>query len=347
MNVHVVIMAGGVGSRLWPVSTPEYPKQFIDLLGTGKSLLQMTYERFLPLAAPDRIWVVTAARYTGIVASQLPDVPEDNIIGEPMARNTAPCIAYVSWKIHSRFPDSVIVVTPSDALVHETDIFRQTLAPAIDSASTLGRIVTVGIVPDRPATGYGYIHCDAAVPGKIAKVQAFKEKPTAKKAVEYLESGGYYWNAGIFVWHVKTVIGEYRRFAPRIAELMDEMAPCMWKEEEKDAMKECFPLCDNISVDYAIMEKAEHMYLCTGSFHWSDLGGWTSLRDNMKRDQDGNAVVGEKVHLYDCRDCIVHSDGSAPAVVQGLENYVVAVREGRTLVCSLDKEQKIKDYAAR
>jgi mannose-1-phosphate guanylyltransferase len=346
MEAHIVIMAGGVGSRLWPVSTPDCPKQFIDLLGTGRSLLQMTYDRFLPLASPERIWVVTSERYAGTVAEQLPSIPKEHILGEPVGRNTAPCIAYVSWKIRSWYPDAVIAVTPADAVIHNPQDFRPLIASALRFAGEGERIVTVGIKPDRPSTGYGYVHSVEAAPGKIAKVLSFKEKPSLETATEYLSSGGYYWNAGIFVWSVGTIVSEMRRFAPGIASLMDGLSPALWTDREQEVLRDVFPRCESISIDYAVMEKSSDIYLVTGEVCWSDLGGWTSLRDNIGTDADGNAVVGRGVSLYDCKGCVVHSDGSAPLVVQGLEDYVVAVREGRTLICALDKEQNIRQYSA-
>ena len=214
MDTHVVIMAGGIGSRLWPLSTPERPKQFIDVLGVGKSLIQLTVERFLPVCAPDKFWVVTSEKYVDIVREQLPDIPAEQVLAEPEARNTAPCIAYACWKIAQRYPAANIVVTPADALVLRTDAFADAIRKALAATDGTDAIVTVGITPTRPETGYGYIHAAEAVPGEVVKVSAFKEKPDAATAEAYLADGHYFWNAGIFVWNVKTITRQLRAYAP-------------------------------------------------------------------------------------------------------------------------------------
>lgn len=269
-------MAGGVGSRLYPLSTPERPKQFLDLLGCGKTLIQLTYERFL-LADPDaRFWVVTSASYVHFVREQLPSIPEERILAEPVARNTAPCIAYACWKIKARYPDSNIAVTPADAYVPDAPAFAATMRTALGFASQGERIVCVGITPSSPHTGYGYIH---AVPGggEVVKVSEFKEKPSLDVARSYLDAGGYYWNAGIFVWNVRTIESELRAHAPQICSVMDELAPALYGPSEEEALGRLFPTCEKISIDYAVMEKSSSVYVIPALWEWSDLGSFEAI----------------------------------------------------------------------
>lgn len=346
MNTHVVIMAGGVGSRLWPLSTPAMPKQFIDILGVGRSLLQLTVERFLPLCPPDRFWVVTSEKYVDIVRQQLPAVPDDQILAEPEARNTAPCIAYASWKIARKDPDANIVVTPADALVLKTFEFAETIHKALTFTEMTDAVVTVGIAPTRPETGYGYIHAEEAAQGQVVKVSEFKEKPDLATAEAYLADGHYFWNAGIFVWKVSTIVEELRVFAPQIAGVMDELAPSFFTEGETAALKKLFPTCEKVSIDYAVMEKSEKIHVIAEDLQWSDLGSWGSIKTHIEPDANGNAVIGSDVRLFDCKDCFVHAAGEKTVVVEGLEGYIVAESADRLLVCRLSEEQHIKEYSA-
>lgn len=343
---HVVIMAGGIGSRLWPLSTPDNPKQFIDVLGTGKSLIQMTVERFLPVCDIRNFWVVTSVRYVDIVAAQLPGIPADHILAEPQARNTAPCIAYACWKIALKYPDANIVVTPADALVLKTEAFASLVRTALEYSASGDRIVTVGITPDRPETGYGYICAAGNAAGKVAKVLAFREKPDLETAKGYLESGNYYWNAGIFVWTVHTIVSQLRRFAPQIAEVMDRLSPSLYTEGEGGALAELFPQCEKVSIDYAVMEKSDDIYVISGELGWSDLGSWSAVGAHLEKDADGNAVVGGDVRLFGCKGCIVHVQESRTVVLEGLENCVISVKGGNMLVCHLSEEQHIKEFSA-
>ena len=345
-HTHVVIMAGGIGSRLWPLSTPERPKQFIDILGVGKSLLQLTVERFLPVCAPDRFWVVTSAMYVDIVREQLPDVPADQILAEPEARNTAPCIAYASWKIVRKDPEANIVVTPADALVLRTVAFADTIRKALEFTAESDAIVTVGIAPTRPETGYGYILAGEAVKGQVVKVSAFKEKPDLETARTYLADGRYVWNAGIFVWNVRTIVSELRTHAPQIAGVMDALSPSFFTEDEPKALRQLFPTCEKVSIDYAVMEKSTNIHVIAEDLGWSDLGSWGSVRSHVALDADGNAVIGGDVRLFGCKNCFVHTAGEKTVVVEGLEGYIVAESAGRLLVCRLSEEQRIKDFSA-
>ena len=346
MDTHVVIMAGGIGSRFWPMSTPDLPKQFVDILGTGKSLIQMTVDRFIPICLMTRFWVVTGERYVDLVKEQLPQIPEDHIIAEPEARSTAPCIAYACWKIRKKYPDANIVFTPADALVIDQKEFRRVIRTALEFTADQHRIVTVGIRPSRPETGYGYIAEGSAVEGsEICKVDSFREKPSLEVAQEYLRQGNYLWNAGIFVWNVDTITDELRRHVPDLAAKMDEIYEDLYTDAEKATVGRVFPTCEKISIDYAVMEKSEYIYTIPADFGWSDLGTWGSLRSLLPQDAEGSAVVGNDVRMIDCKGCIVHAPDLGRVVVQGLEGYIVAQHGDRLLVCRLDHEQKITEYA--
>ena len=345
-HTNIVIMAGGIGSRLWPVSTPEMPKQFIDLLGVGKSLLQLTVERFRPVADIAGMWVVTSENYVDIVRKQLPEMPADHILAEPVPRNTAPCIAYACWRIMREDPEANIVVTPSDAIVLKTELFSEIISKALEFTASTSSIVTVGIHPDRPETGYGYICSSSKEECNVVKVNEFREKPDRETAERYLAAGNYFWNAGIFVWSVSTIVDQMRRHAPQIAGMMDKIARTFGTDEEKAALAEFFPQCDKISIDYAVMEKSDSIYVISADLGWSDLGSWTSAGSHIAEGPDGNRVVGNDVRLIDSEGCIVHVEECRKVVVKGLKDYVVACRGGNLLVCPAADEQKIKDYAA-
>lgn len=343
-NTHLIIMAGGIGSRFWPLSTPAYPKQFVDVLGIGKSLLQMTVERFGELCAYNHIWIVTNKDYVAMVKEHLPQVPDSNILAEPAARNTAPCIAYACWKIKERYPDANVVVTPSDALVMDTAEFRRVIGKALDFTENRRVIVTIGIKPNRPETGYGYVQATTEQPADdVFKVQSFREKPDLKTAQEYLVDGHFFWNAGIFVWNIDTIVGELHKHVPGLCSQMDEMAACFDTEQEAEAVNRIFPTCEKISIDYAVMEKADCIYTIPADFGWSDLGNWASLYGLLPKDGNGNAVVGN-VSMYECKDCVVHAGEAKSVVLQGLEDCIVAEKDGRLLVCKRSEEQRIKDF---
>ena len=346
MATHVVIMAGGIGSRLWPLSTPDIPKQFIDVLGVGRTLLQLTVDRFAPLCAPGNFWVVTGERYAHLVREQLPDIPGEQILCEPEGRNTAPCIAYASWKIQQKDPEANIVVTPADALVMKTAEFAATIGKALAFTAERDAVVTVGITPSRPETGYGYIHAAEALHGQLVKVSEFKEKPDLDTAIGYLEDGHYFWNAGIFVWNVHTIVQELRNYAPQIAAVMDALSPSFFTEKEQAELRRLFPTCEKISIDYAVMEKSPRIYVIAEDLAWSDLGSWGSIMTHLKADEDGNTVIGADVRLHGCRDCIVHTAEEKTVVVEGLDGYIVAESKDRLLICRLSQEQHIKEYSA-
>ena len=347
METHVVIMAGGIGSRFWPMSTPELPKQFVDILGVGKTLIQLTVERFAPLCPQENFWVVTGERYVDLVKQQVPQLLDDHIIAEPQGRGTAPCIAYACWKIAQKHPDANIVFTPSDALVIDVTEFRRVIRAALEFTESQHSIVTIGIKPDRPETGYGYIAEGEKVEGtEICKVDSFREKPSLEVAKDYLRQGIYLWNAGIFVWNVSTITSALRTYTPTLAATMDEMSAAFYTDSEKEMVARLFPTCEKISIDYAVMEKADCIYTLPASFGWSDLGTWGSLRTLMPQDEEGNAVVGENVKLIGSKGCIVHTPELSKVIVQGLEGYIVAQHGDRLLICRLDDEQNITRYVS-
>ena len=348
-NNHLVIMAGGVGSRFWPMSTAEQPKQFIDVLGCGKTLLQLTVERFGDLVDPENIWVVTNESYAGIVAQQLPDMPKTNILCEPCRRNTAPCIAYVSWRIKKKDPKANIVVTPSDHIVMNVQEFQRIIKDCMKFTSDTDAIVTLGMKPSRPETGYGYIQANlgaASLRNKgIFRVDSFREKPDLETALRYIKQNNYYWNAGIFIWNVNTIVNAFRMYQPKLAKIFESMLPVYDTPEEQATINQKFPSCENISVDYAIMEKADEIFVCPADFGWSDLGTWGSLQMQSKRDLYGNAVIGPDVKLFECHNCMVHTAQEKKVVVQGLDGYIVAENNDTLLICKLSEEQRIKQFS--
>lgn len=346
---HLVIMAGGVGSRFWPMSTAERPKQFIDVLGVGRSLIQLTYDRFEGVCAPENVWVVTNERYAAIVREQLPDIPVDHILKEPCRRNTAPCIAYVSWRIKKSDSRANIVVTPSDHIVTNPVEFRRVVNQCLKFSSEADAIVTLGMKPTRPETGYGYIQADLASASarnkEIYRVDKFCEKPNVETAIQYTKQNNFYWNAGIFIWSVSTIINAFRIYEPSIAKVFDEIRDVLGTDAEQETINRVYPECKNISVDYAIMEKAEEIFVCPSSFGWSDLGTWGSLLVQSKKDEYGNAIIGDNVDVYDTRNCIVNARGEKKVVIQGLDGYIVAEQDGVLMICQLSEEQRIKYFS--
>ncbi len=347
-NNHLVIMAGGVGSRFWPMSTAECPKQFIDVLGTGKTLLQMTVERFNGICDINNTWIVTNKNYVDIVKEQLPDIPAGNILCEPCRRNTAPCIAYVSWKIKSKDPKANIVVTPSDHVVMNIAEFQRIIKNCLGFTSETDAIVTLGIKPTRPETGYGYIQADLSTSSlrnkEIFRVDSFREKPDAKTAEQYIKKNNYFWNAGIFVWNVSTIVNAFRVYEPAISQTFESLLPIYGTEQEQKEIDRVFPGCESISVDYAIMEKAEEIFVCPGDFGWSDLGTWGSLLTQTKKDLYGNSCIGHDINMYESKDCMVHTMQEKKVVIQGLEGYIVAENNDTLLICKLSEEQRIKQF---
>ena len=347
MDTHIVIMAGGVGSRLWPASTPECPKQFIDVLGVGKTMIQLTVERFSPIVPMDRFWIVTSGAYVDKVREQLPGIPEDQILAEPEARNTAPCIAYACWKIAKNYPGANIVVSPADAIVLNKEEFVCLISSALKEVASTDKIVTIGVRPTRPETGYGYICAENSSASGAVKVSSFKEKPDKELALKYIRSGNYFWNAGIFVWNVNTVISEMWKYAPNIAAIMDQLSPDLYTAGEKVALMKLFPQCEKKSIDYAVMEKSANIFMISGDMGWSDLGTWGAVKQYMDADADGNVKTGGDVRLFNCSNCVVHTPDTDTVVLEGLDGYVVALREGNLLVSRISEEQNIRNFSKK
>lgn len=349
MSTHLVIMAGGVGSRFWPMSTAERPKQFIDVLGCGRTLLQLTIDRFGKIFSPENIWVVTSARYAALVHEQLPDVPVGNILQEPCRRNTAPCIAYVSWRIKAQDPKANIVVTPSDHIVLNTAEFQRVINSALRFTAETDSIVTLGMKPTRPETGYGYIQADLSVASarnrEIYRVDAFREKPDLPTAERYIRQNNFFWNSGLFVFRVSTIVNALRIYAPQISRIFEDLQSVYGTADEQAAINENFPKCESISIDYAVMEKAEEIFVFPADFGWSDLGTWGSLHDRTAHDANGNAAIGQNIRFVESRNCIVHTTEERRVVVQGLEGYIIAEKDDTLLICRLSDEQQIRLFA--
>lgn len=348
-NNHLVIMAGGVGSRFWPMSTTAKPKQFIDVLGVGRSLLQLTFDRFDGICPPENVWVVTNSRYKNLIKEQLPEIPEENILCEPCRRNTAPCIAYVSWRIKARDRNANIVVSPSDHIVMNGAEFRRVILQCLKFTGETDAIVTLGMKPTRPETGYGYIQADLSSSSprnkEIFRVDSFREKPDLETAQKYIKNKSYFWNAGIFLWSVNTIVNAFRIYQPAISKIFEGLLPVYGTPLEQEEIDRRFPECENISVDYAIMEKAEEIFVCPSDFGWSDLGTWGSLLVQTKKDLYGNGVIGSNVELFDTHNSIIHTLGKKKVVVQGLDGYIVAEEDDRLLICKLSEEQRIKQFS--
>ncbi|MCD7710391.1 MAG: mannose-1-phosphate guanylyltransferase [Porphyromonadaceae bacterium] len=342
---HLVIMAGGVGSRFWPMSTPAVPKQFLDITGEGRTLIQRTADRFASLVPPERMWVVTAKQYAPLVREQLPEIPAANLLLEPCMRNTAPCIAYAGWKIKAVDPEAAIVVSPADHVVTDVAEFRRVIAHSLAFVTDRPAILTLGMKPTRPETGYGYIAVAAGQTQGILPVESFREKPSLAVAESYLAEGRYFWNSGLFLWHVRTLEAAFRTYTPALADLFDRMSAAFYTPDEQRAVDALYPECQSISIDYAVMEKASDLYVCPADFGWSDLGTWGSLHTLLPKDECDNASVGDRVKLVDSRHCIVHVPSGKRVVVEGLDGYIVAERDGTLLICRLQDEQHIKEFS--
>ena len=352
-HTYVLIMAGGVGSRFWPKSRNHFPKQFIDILGLGKSLLQLTYERFLNICPAEQILILTNESYAGLVAQQLPNVLTENILLEPSRNNTAPCIAYASYKILKANPEANIVVAPSDNLILKEEVFLQKINQALDYAAQHDALLTLGISPTRPDTGYGYIKYEkeqgtrSKEGEEIKKVMAFMEKPSLDKAKSYIESGDYVWNAGIFIWSAKAIKKAFEKYSPEIAHLFETGNSTYNTPEEANFITLNYPKSPNISIDYAIMEKAENVYTIPADIGWSDLGTWASLHSVAEKDESNNAVNCAHLHLQNTSNCIIQIPDNKAAVIKGLQDYII-VDDGKVLmIYPKSDEQEIKQVAGK
>jgi mannose-1-phosphate guanylyltransferase len=341
-NLYVVLMAGGVGVRFWPYSRNSRPKQFLDVLGTGKTLIQSTLDRFLSVCPIENIYVVTHEEHAALVKAQLPQLSDDQILAEPMRKNTAPCIAYASYKIHQKNKDAVIVVTPSDHLILKENEFIDVIKKAVDQAKAQDKLITLGIKPTRPETGYGYIqyHTEKSF---TKKVKTFTEKPELTLAKKFLESGDFVWNAGIFIWGAQAIIDSIQTYMPEMAEVFEEIKPKLGTTDEEDAIAAAYPQCKSISIDYGIMEKAKNVYVCLGDFSWSDLGSWASIHEISDKDNNNNAVAANAL-TYETRNCIIRGSKDKLIVAQGLNGYLIGEFGNVFIVCEKDKEEQFRRF---
>jgi mannose-1-phosphate guanylyltransferase len=346
-NHYVAIMAGGIGSRFWPMSRTALPKQFLDVLNTGKTLVQWTYDRYAKFIPAENIFIVTSEEYVDIVKLQLPMLPIENILAEPSKKNTAPCIAYISFKLAQMNPDAKCIVAPSDHLILEEDRFQAIALQALDFVDNIKALATLGIQPTHPNTGYGYIQFEGLEVAKdVYKVKTFTEKPDLEIAKSFLASGDFLWNAGIFAWKISSILTAFEKYQPEMFELFDQEKLHFNTPAENAAIQRIYPLCTNISIDIAIMEKANNVYVMPASFGWSDLGTWNSAYENMEKDYLGNAVASDNVIVIDATKCMINSPKDKLVLVQGLDDFIVIDTKDVLLICSRDKEQSIKEYVA-
>nr|WP_320118771.1 mannose-1-phosphate guanylyltransferase [uncultured Marinifilum sp.] len=371
-NNYIIIMAGGIGSRFWPMSTAAKPKQFLDVLGIGKTLLQQTVDRFKSIAPAENILVVTSAKYKQLVQEQCPELLESNILLEPCMRNTAPCIAYACSKIKGLCKDANMVVAPSDHLITKEEEFIRIIENGLAFTEKDDVLLTLGIEPHKPETGYGYIqaqddkskeknqslhigsegvsyetmtnHSQTISQAKPLQVQAFKEKPDLQTAKEYLHKGNYFWNSGIFLWSLSSISKAFDRHLPDLKDIFRKGKQYLNTDKEQEFIDSMFPFCPSISIDYGIMEKADNIYVQPADFGWSDLGTWGSLWEKREKSEEGNTVVGDKTHLFDSSNCIVNMPLNKKVVIQGLENYIIVEENDTLLICKKEDEQRIKEF---
>lgn len=345
-NNYCVIMAGGIGSRFWPMSRDARPKQFLDILGKGESLLQATFKRFLKICPPENIYIVTNEKYRSQIKEQL-SIADACILGEPDRRNTAPCIAYAAYKIMSLNPDANMVVAPSDHVISKEEDFAGAINIALNFTAENDALLTLGIQPSRPDTGYGYIQFSSdgtAVKNDIYKVKKFTEKPDLEHAKSFISSGDYLWNAGIFIWNAKTIRKEFEKHLPLIHKAFDGGFSKYNTDEEAAYIAEVYPACESISIDFGVMEKSDSVYVQAAEFGWSDLGTYGSLYEHLEKDKSGNAIIGSHVLQYGSKNCIVNVPNGKLVVMQGLEDYIVIEAEETLLICRKEDEQQIKQF---
>lgn len=344
-NNYVAIMAGGIGSRFWPVSRNDLPKQFLDILNTGKTLIQATFDRFAQFIPVQNIYVVTANNYIELVAGQLPQMKRENILGEPSRKNTAPCIAYISYKLQKINPESNLICAPADHLILDEVSFTKSCIEALGFTGENNALLTLGMKPLKPNTGYGYIQYEQpAVTDNIYKVKTFTEKPDLELAKTFIASGDFLWNAGIFAWKTKNILTAFENHLPELHELFHEAQKAMNTENESSNIEHIYPLCVNISIDYGILEKADNVYVIPASFGWSDLGTWASAYENLEKDYTDNAVTGENVILFEAAKNMIHTEGAKLVMLQGMSDFIVVDTPDVLMICKMDKEQNVKEY---
>jgi len=342
-NNYVIIMAGGIGSRFWPYSRNGYPKQFLDVMGVGRSLLQLTFDRFTKICSKENIYIVSNEKYADLIREQLPGLADYQILLEPDRRNTAPCIAYAAYKIAQRDPKANMVVTPADHVIFKEDVFEETINQALEASKNSDKLITIGIKPTRPETGYGYIQYIQDENSIVKKVKTFTEKPILELAQKFIESGDFVWNAGIFIWRADTIIRSFEKHLPDISELFSSMSDSYFSDREKGAIENAYAVTKSISIDYGVMEKADNVYVVEGNFGWSDLGSWSSLHDIRNKNGDNN-VIDANTLTYDCKNCLIMGEKERLIVIQGLEGYLVADCEDVLLICKKDDEKQFRSF---
>jgi len=345
-SYYVAIMAGGVGSRFWPASREHMPKQFLDILGVGKSLIRLTYERFASIIPPENILVVTNKLYEDLVQEHIPEIPKINILTEPSRNNTAPCVAYTALRLQAIDPEATFVIAPSDHVILKEEAFLDKIQHSLSYAAKDNVIITLGIQPTRPDTGYGYIETTDSKQEEFIKVKQFREKPNVETAEGYLDAGGYYWNAGIFIWSVSTILKSYKDNASDIYYILTQDLSKYNTTEEQAYIDKVYPTTPSISVDYAILENADNVYTLPADIGWSDLGTWNALHAYKDKDDSGSVVIGDNTMLLDSKNCIVRSDAKKLVVIKNLENYIVIDESDVLLIYPKDEEQKIKQLRA-
>jgi mannose-1-phosphate guanylyltransferase len=343
---YCIIMGGGIGSRFWPFSREDHPKQFLDFFGIGRSLIQQTFDRFNQIIPTENIYISTNKNYAALVKKQLPEIADSQILLEPTRRNTAPCIAYAAYRIQAINPNANIVVTPADHLILNEQDFLKNIQKGLNFVSKFPSLLTLGVKPNRPETGYGYIQTQEGGTDNIQKVKAFTEKPNYELAKVFYESGEFFWNSGIFIWNVQTIMDAFRKYLPNITVCLDQGLPFFNTSEEAAFIEEHYPKVQNISIDYGIMEKADNVYMLMADFGWSDLGTWGSLYDLSEKDEKQNAVLKCKSLFVESTNNLLTLPEGKLAVVQGLDDYIIAESDGILLICKKSDEQRIKQFVA-
>jgi mannose-1-phosphate guanylyltransferase len=343
-NNYGIIMAGGIGSRFWPMSTPQKPKQFLDILGLGKTLIQMTYERLCLISPKENIYILTNISYVDLILEQLPQLNRNQILTEPQRKNTAPCIAYAAKKIATLNKNAVLVIAPSDHLILKDNLFVENINTAINKANE-NELVTLGIKPTRPDTGYGYIEFDKSSDlNNVKMVKQFREKPNLELAKEFVSSGNFYWNSGIFIWKAETILNSLKEFSPNLYQLFTEKSDLYNTDDEQNYINTCFEKCEDVSIDYAIMEKAKNVSVVLATFDWSDLGTWGSLHNHIPLDENNNAVVGENVCMINSSNCLINLPNNKLAIIEGLNNHIIVESDNMLMILSKENEQDLKKY---
>lgn len=345
-NYYAILMAGGVGSRFWPVSTTEFPKQFHDMLGSGETLIQKTFSRLVKLIPAENILILTNERYNDLVLEQLPMVKPEQVLLEPAMRNTAPCILYASLKIQKQNPDAVMVVAPSDHWIEDETAFVDNLQQCFDFCQKENALMTLGIQPTYPNTGFGYIEFDKTDENSIKKVNQFREKPDYETAKSFLKQGNFLWNGGIFIWSVKSITAAFEKFQPQMNTLFQQGIESYNTENEKQFINDNYASAENISIDYAVMEKASNVYVLPATFDWNDLGTWGQLHEKLSKDENNNGVINAKVVMENASNNIIRTDANKLIVVDGLHDYIIVDKEGVLLIYPKSKEQEIKRITA-